>query len=214
LTVASPPLRGLYAITSEALCRQPERLTAAVAAALAGGARLIQYRDKHNAPEVRGHLAGQLLRLCRQRGVPLVINDDLDLAQAVGADGVHVGAADATVEEARARLGPRAIVGRSCHARLDIAQAAERAGASYVALGRFFESRTKPTAPPATLDDLKRALQHLRLAICAIGGLTPHNAAPVIAAGADLVAAVEGVFGADDIEAAARGYSRLFAKAK
>ena len=214
MSVAAPRLRGLYAITSEALCRQPERLPGAVAAALAGGARLIQYRDKHNTAEIRGHLAGQLLRLCRQRGVPLVINDDLDLAQAIGADGVHLGSTDAAVEDARARLGPHAVIGRSCHAQLAIAQAAERAGASYVALGRFFESRTKPTAPPATLDYLKRARKHLRLPICAIGGLTPENAAPVIAAGADLVAAVEGVFGAADIEAAARGYSRLFAGAE
>lgn len=206
------PLRGLYAVTSAALCRQPPRLAAAVAAALTGGARLVQYRDKESDAATRETLARELLALCRARGARLIINDDVALAARIEADGVHLGTSDLPLPEARRRLGDAALIGVSCANQLERAVAAQGEGASYVAFGRFFASRTKPGAPPAELALLQQARGMLRIPICAIGGITPDNAGTVIAAGADLVAAVEGVFGAPDIAAAARAYTRHFAE--
>ena len=203
-------LSGLYAVTSEAVCEDPQRLVSAVAAALAGGARLIQYRDKRASAEQREERAKRLQRLCHDAGAALIINDDTELALRSGADGVHLGASDGAIRNARLRLGPRAIIGRSCSGSLERAQAAAAEGASYVAFGRFFASKTKPDAPPASLELLDAARAALALPICVIGGLTADNAGPLRARGADLIAAVDGVFGAPDIEAAARGYLKLF----
>lgn len=203
-------LRGLYAITADALCADASRLLPAAAAALRGGARLLQYRDKRNPPAQREALARALLERCRQAGAALIVNDDLALAAAIGADGVHLGRRDGDARSARLRLGPQAIVGVTCHASIAQARAAQAAGASYVAFGRFFPSHSKPDAPPAPPGLIARARAELALPICAIGGLTPDNAAALIADGADLVAAIDGVFGAADIEAAARRYARLF----
>jgi thiamine-phosphate pyrophosphorylase len=203
-------LRGLYAITSAAVCTQPDRLVAAVEEALAGGARLLQYRDKLSDPETRRRQAHALRGLCHAHGALLIINDDPLLAEQVDADGVHLGASDPAIAAARARLGPNALIGVSCNASLARAQAAQAAGADYVAFGRFFDSRTKPDAPAAPLSLLAEARAALALPICAIGGITPALAPPLLAAGVDLIAAVDGVFGAADIESAAREYSRLF----
>ena len=202
-------LRGLYAITPDALCREPARLQAAVAAALRGGAALVQYRDKSGGRERRRN-AEMILGLCRAHGARFIVNDDVDLACAIGADGVHLGARDAPVQEALERLGATALVGVSCANRLERALAAQDQGASYVAFGRFFPSRTKPGAPQAELPLLATARATLRVPICAIGGITAERAPEVVAAGADLVAAVEGVFAAPDVETAARAYAALF----
>ena len=203
-------LRGLYAITSATLCRTPGVLRGAVEAALAGGARLIQYRDKESDAGARRQTARKLLDLCRERGALFIVNDDVELALAIGADGVHLGVKDLPLREARHRLGGLATIGVSCANVLERAVAAQDAGASYVAFGRFFPSRTKPDAPPADLALLRGARAQLHIPICAIGGLTPANARPVIEAGAAMIAAVEGVFGAPDVEGAARAYARLF----
>lgn len=201
---------GLYAITSDALCAEETRLLAGVAAALRGGARWVQYRDKQAHPQQRHARADALLRLCRAQGAALIINDDLELAAALNADGVHLGASDAPLAAARARLGPQALIGASCGNSLARAQAAAAAGASYVAFGRFFDSRTKPQAPKAEIEVLRQARAQLRIPVCAIGGITPALAPSLIAAGAHWIAAVDGVFGAADIEQAARAYARLF----
>lgn len=203
-------LRGLYAITPESLCRDPATLLAAVRSALRGGAVLIQYRDKWNSPATRLQLASELSAACREHGVPLIINDDPALAAKSGAGGVHLGAGDARVEEARRLLGSEAVVGVTCGDQLDRALAAIADGADYVSFGRFFDSRTKPEAPQAAPDLLERLRSQIRAPICVIGGLTPDNARPLVAAGADLVAAVGGVFNSGDIEAAARRYAALF----
>lgn len=203
-------LRGLYAVTSETLCRSPATLLAAVELALTGGAALIQYRDKWNDRPTRARNAQELKDLCQQHHALLIINDDVDLAAACGADGVHLGATDAPLAQARRQLGAGAIIGVTCANSLERAQAAEAGGASYVAFGRFFDSRTKPNAPPASLQLLTQARTRLHLPLCAIGGITPQNAGSVIQAGADMVAAVEGVFGATDIGTAARSYAALF----
>ncbi|WP_020650604.1 thiamine phosphate synthase [Solimonas variicoloris] len=199
-------LKGLYAITPEALVRAPERLLPAVAAAIAGGARLIQYRDKWNAPDERLRLARALAQCCRAGGALLIVNDDAELAAAAGAHGAHLGAGDGSLAAARARLGPQAILGATCGDSLDRARAAVAAGADYVAFGRLFPSRTKPDAPPAQLATLTAARRALTVPICGIGGITPANAGAVRAAGAELIAAIDGVFGADDVAAAARAY--------
>jgi thiamine-phosphate pyrophosphorylase len=198
------PAGGLYAITDAG-----DDLPTAVERALHGGAVVVQYRDK-GVDHARKHgEAGALLRLCRPRGVPLIVNDDVELAAAIGADGVHLGEHDAAIAEARARLGSDAIIGVSCYDSLERARHAVAAGADYIAFGAFFDSTTKPGARRATTQ-LLRAAQPFGLPLVAIGGITPDNAQPLIDAGADFVAVVSGVFAADDPAAAARRYADLF----
>jgi thiamine-phosphate pyrophosphorylase len=204
------PLRGLYAITSATLCREPRRLTAAVEAALTGGARVIQYRDKESDALQRRASAKALLALCRAHNALLIINDDVELSLAIGADGVHLGAADLPLREARRRLGGLAILGASCANLLPRAVAAQDEGASYVAFGRFFPSQTKPHAPQADVALVRQAREKLHIPICAIGGITPANGRALVEAGARMLAAVEGVFGAPDVTGAARAYAGLF----
>ena len=203
-------LRGLYAITSEATCKDTATLLAAVEDALEGGARLLQYRDKWNDAETRANNAHVLLGLCHQHGALFIVNDDVELALSCGADGVHVGNTDASLARARERLGAQAVIGVSCAGSIERALAAQAGGASYVAFGRFFESRTKPDAPGTEPGLINTARPQLKIPICAIGGVTPQNAGDLIARGADMVAAVDGVFGAADIQAAARHYAQLF----
>ncbi len=208
-------LRGLYAITPEHLVRAPERLLPAVRAALSAGIALLQYRDKWNPPAQREALARELLTLCREFAAPLIVNDDAALAARIGADGVHLGNSDGAIDAARTLLGHAALVGATCGNSLAHARSAIDAGASYVAFGRFFASRSKPDAPPADLQTLQVAHKTLAVPVCAIGGVTPANAPELIAAGADLIAAIGGVFGhagdgAHDVEAAVRAYRRCF----
>lgn len=200
-------LEGLYAITSADICIDDAHLQRAVTAALRGGARLLQYRDKAGPPSARQRRAAWLARACRDAGCAFIVNDDVALAADVRADGVHVGRSDAAIATARAALGPAAIIGASCGDDLDYAQAAVEAGASYVAFGRLFPSRTKPLAPPARLDTLRTAVRQLAVPVCAIGGIGLVELPLVLSTGVRLVAAVDGVFGAADIEAAARAYA-------
>lgn len=202
-------VRGLYAIADTG-CVDPARLAAAVAQALEGGASVIQYRDKSGDPGTRRRTARALLTLCRRYGVPLLVNDDVELAVETGADGVHLGREDVPLEAARARLGPEAIVGVSCYNDLERARRAAAAGADYVAFGRFFPSSTKPHAVAADPELLRAARAELSVPIVAIGGITPENGASLIAAGADALAAIEGVFRQPDIRAAAERYAQLF----
>ena len=197
--------RGLYAITDGP---RPD-LNAAVEAALNGGAAILQYRDKSGDNKRRHMEAADLLAVCRRFGVPLIINDDVQLAATIGADGVHLGEHDGGVGAARARLGDRAIIGVSCYDSLDRARQLAAAGADYLAFGAFFPSPTKPLARRAR-PDLLRDAKSLGLPLVAIGGITPDNARPLIEAGADFVAAISGVFASADPCAAARRYANLF----
>lgn len=201
-----PPLRGLYLITPD----EPDtgRLLDRVRAVL-GQAALLQYRNKVADAALRQRQMTALLPLCRAAGVPLVANDDADLAIAVGADGVHLGEDDGDPAAVRAQLGANAIVGVSCYDDLARAREAAAAGASYVAFGAFFPSTTKPNARRATAS-LLRDSAAFGLPRVAIGGITPDNARDVIAAGADLVAVISGVFDAPDPVAAAAAYRRCF----
>jgi thiamine-phosphate pyrophosphorylase len=203
---------GLYAITDSRLTPRASLLEQ-VDRAIAGGARVIQYRDKLASDSERYALADELAALCRRRLVPLIINDDVALAAAVGASGVHLGEADGTVAAARARLGNEVLVGVSCYNRMERAREAVAAGASYVAFGRFFASCSKPDAVPADTELLRRARRELDVPVVAIGGITPDNAGTLIAAGANLLAVIHGVFGQQDVQAAAAGYARHFLSA-
>ena len=203
------PPRGLYAITA-ATDTDPHRLVARAGAAIDGGAAMIQYRAKDRRDDERHTVATLLLDLCRTRGVPLIVNDDPLLAADVGADGVHVGRGDGDVRSARRIVGDRCIVGVSCYDRLDLALAAAGGGASYVAFGSFFASPTKPHAVPAPVRLLSDAREKIDLPIVAIGGITARSGTALIDAGADFIAAIDGVFGGEDVEHAARGYAALF----
>lgn len=203
---------GLYVISCP-LAGGPEAVAEAVDQAVAGGAVLVQYRNKDGSASRREEEAGAVLETCRRRKVPLIINDDVDLAQKLGAEGVHLGRDDASVHEARQALGARAIVGVSCYNELARAIRAESAGASYVAFGSFFPSPTKPDAVRASPGLLEEARERLALPLCAIGGITPDNGAQLVRAGADLLAASAGVFESGDIRRAAERYAGLFGQA-
>lgn len=199
-------LRGLYAITPD---RRPN-LAAKVTEALAGGARILQYRDKGSDGRKRLAEAGTLHRLCRQAGTLFLINDDLELAAAVAADGVHLGRNDTDPRAARRRLGPDAIIGVSCYNRFELAREARDMGADYLAFGRFFPSDTKPDAVQADPKLLRRARRELGLPLVAIGGISPENGGPLIDAGADMLAVINGLFAAPDVRATARAFTALF----
>ena len=202
-------MKGLYAITDAGLT-PGDTLLPAVAAALRGGVRIIQYRDKTAATDDRQRRAAALLELCRAQGALFIVNDDIELAAEVGAAGVHLGKTDPDLHMARKRLGPGALIGLSCYNELPRAQTAAEQGADYVAFGRFFPSHTKPEAVAASPDLLLHARRVLGLPLVAIGGITPDNGGRLIAAGADMLAVVHGVFGQADIEAAARRFAALF----
>lgn len=206
---AKPAIRGLYAIADSAYL-DAGSFVPAVRAALDGGARIIQYRDKRSTPAQRLAIAHELNRLCLERGVPFLVNDDVALAAEIGATGVHIGRDDPEITAARQMLGDAAIIGVSCYNELGHAQTAGAAGADYVAFGRFFPSRTKPHAVQATTELLHTAHEVLRIPIVAIGGITPENGGALLDAGADALAVIEGVFGQPDIRAAAERYAALF----
>lgn len=200
------PRRGLYLITPD----EPDtgRLLARLAPAIAAGPVLLQYRNKLASPALRREQLGEILPLCRAAGVPLLVNDHWELALELGADGAHLGADDGSLAQARAALGPDAILGASCYNELPRAADAAAQGASYVAFGAFFPSGTKPLARRATPDLLAAA--GLGLPRVAIGGITPDNGASLVAAGADLLAVIAGVFDSPDPAAAVRAYRRCF----
>lgn len=205
-----PKLRGLYAITPE--CADGGRLLTDVEAALAGGCRLVQFRDKASAMPERVARARALRSLTRRFAARLLINDDLALAFLIDADGVHLGGEDGNLVAARAILGPDRILGASCYADFAAAQAAAAAGADYVAFGAVYPSLTKPHAACAGLGLFAQA-SALNTARCAIGGITLTNAPPLLAAGADLLAVITDLFSAPDIAARAAAYQRLFEEA-
>lgn len=202
-------MTNLYAITDSQLL-PGERLFAGVEAALKGGCKYIQYRDKSGDARKRLADATQLLSLCNQYQANLIINDDVQLARDIGAQGVHLGQGDGDVAAARALLGEKIIIGVTCHDSLALAERAIADGASYIAFGRFFPSSTKPDARPAPLSLLGEARKKFPLIpIAAIGGITLANGQSVKSAGADLIAVCNEVFAAADIEAQVRSFIEL-----
>ena len=201
-------LAGLYALTPDLADTLP--LLQRVRAALAGGAAAIQYRNKTASPALRWVQARALREICADASAVLIVNDDVELAASVAADGVHLGRDDASVAAARQRLGPNAIIGASCYDSLERAQSAFEAGADYIAFGSFYASSVKPDAVRATPELLSSAKRRWDIPLVAIGGITPDNAVPLIAAGADAVAVMTAVFKAADVRASARAFANLF----
>lgn len=201
-------LRGLYAVTPD----DPllPRLSALVGAALAGGVRVVQYRNKVAPPPLFRAQAAELLRICRAAGALLIVNDNPEIAADIGADGVHVGREDGGAARARAIVGPDRIVGVSCYDDLAIAERAVAEGADYVAFGAMFPSSVKPGAVAAPLSLLGAAKTRFDVPVCGIGGINTGNVGALIEAGADMAAVITDLFDAPDIAARAHAYQDLF----
>lgn len=200
-------IRGLYAITPDT--DNSEQLIEQVSAALDGGARILQYRNKGSDAVRRLWQANILKSLAQSRGALFIVNDDVALAEAIRADGVHLGRDDDAIAAARARLGVGAIIGASCYNSLDLARSAVAAGASYVAFGAVFASGTKPGAVHAPLSLFADAAS-LGVPRVAIGGITTDNAGQVVAAGADAIAVIGGLFDGDGIAERAATLAALY----
>ena len=197
-------MRGLYAITPD--LADTAALLKKVEQALKAGVAMLQYRNKIISKDKRLLQARELAPLARGYGVPFIVNDDVEIAASVGANGVHLGREDGDIAAARAQL-PGKIVGASCYNDLETARTAIKAGANYVAFGSVFPSPTKPDAVRAPLSLFENKLG---VPLCAIGGITLKNAPQLIAAGADLLAVISDLFDADDIAARAAEYRKLF----
>lgn len=203
------PKQGLYAVTDAQLLPD-NRIVSAVEQALAGGAVMVQYRDKRPDDQQRQHIAQQLASVCQRWQRPLIVNDDVALARQVSAAGVHLGLEDTLPQQARQLLGPDALIGVTCHGDIERAREQAEGTADYLAFGRFFPSLTKGSASPASTNVLGQAAA-LGLPRVAIGGITTDNAPNLIQAGADLIAVINGLFSAPDIEVRAREFTQLFA---
>jgi thiamine-phosphate pyrophosphorylase len=199
-------LAGLYAITPDE--PSTDVLVRKVGQALRGGASVVQYRNKTAGAELRFEQGRALAALCRAAGAAFMVNDDLALALALDADGVHLGGDDGDLAEARRRLGQGKLLGASCYNRIELAEAAAQAGVDYLAFGSVFSSGTKPGAVRAPLAIFAEA-RRFALPLVAIGGITLQNAPQVFAAGADAVAVISAVFDAGDIAERAAGFTRL-----
>ncbi|HCY62988.1 MAG TPA: thiamine phosphate synthase [Oxalobacteraceae bacterium] len=201
-------MKGLYIVTPD--WDDTKKLLEITELALKGGAAVVQYRHKTANAGLRREQAECLLALCRSYGRPLVINDFVELCMELDADGVHVGGTDAAVAEVRAAIGPDKILGASCYGDLGLARKSHAEGASYVAFGGFYASRVKKypvTTPISIIADSHAAVP---LPVVVIGGMTIDNAAPLVAAGADMVAAISSVYLAADPQAVARRFADLF----
>ena len=206
-------IRGLYAVTPDE--ENTDVLLAKVEAALRGGVSVLQYRNKRADHKLQTQQARAILPLCRQYRVPFIINDSIKLCLTLDADGVHLGADDGNLSEARARLGAGKILGASCYNRLDLAIAAEQAGADYAAFGACFASSTKPNAVVASLDLFSQGKGVLGIPLVAIGGINLDNVASVLRAGADAVAVVGALFDVENkqyqsVTEVARQFSQFF----
>ncbi len=199
---------GVYAITPDTI--DQNILLNKVSALLDGGIALLQYRNKTQSLSQKRNTLLQLKPLCDSYRIPLIVNDDLNLAEEFELSGVHLGQSDTDLASARRRLGQQALIGISCHNNLRLAQNAAQSGASYVAFGRFFPSKTKPEAPPAQLDTLTLAKEQIALPIVAIGGIKLENAASVLEAGANYLALVSALFDTEDITNYVKQLNKLF----
>ena len=203
-----PVIKGLYALTPDST--DTEDLLRRVRLALSGGVQVLQYRNKIANPALRLAQAQALRELTREFGATFIVNDDAQLAAAVDADGVHLGAADGEIKAARALLGNNKLIGVSCYNQLSLAQSAVLAGADYIAFGAFYTSSVKPEAAVATLALLHEARARFDVPIVAIGGIEANNGAVLVQAGADALAVISTVFDAVDIRQAAKNLAKLF----
>jgi len=202
-------LKGLYAITDQQLIPE-EDFSESIEATLQGGTRIIQYRDKSNDQNKRLRQASLLRALCHQYQAICIINDDIELAKAVNAHGVHLGKDDFSLTIARQVLGENAIIGVSCYNDLNLAREAENNNADYVAFGAIFSSATKPEANVAGPDIITKAKQQISIPVCSIGGITQENIQQVIQQGADMAAVISGIFSAENIKQSTTTLSQFF----
>lgn len=208
--ISTPAIKGLYALTPDTL--NTDDLLRRARLALAGGVQVLQYRNKIADPDLQIKQARALRKLADEFGVTFIVNDDVQLAALVDADGVHLGATDGDIKAARTLIGPGKLIGVSCYNRLSLAQSAVRAGADYVAFGAFYASTVKPDAAVATLALLREARAEISVPIVAIGGISADNGAALVQAGADALAVISAVFDAADIQLAAKNLATLFGK--
>ncbi len=199
-------IHGLYAITPDE--QDTDLLLSKVESALQGGVSILQYRNKLASHKLKVQQSRALLSMCRQYHVPLIINDSVKLCLTLDADGVHLGADDGNLSEARNRLGAEKILGASCYNRFDLALSAQEAGADYVAFGACFLSGTKPNAPVAGLELFRQAREQLKIPSVAIGGITPENVHQVIQSGASAIAVINAIFGADDVKLSTQQFAK------
>jgi thiamine-phosphate pyrophosphorylase len=201
-------LRGLYLVTPD--WDDTQQLLQITEQAIRGGVALLQYRHKTADAALRQEQAECLQALCRTYKVPFIINDYVDLCLALDADGIHVGGTDASVAQVRAAVGSNKIVGASCYGSIELAHDAHRAGASYVAFGGFYPSKVKKYPVTTSPDIVAQSKREIPLPAVVIGGMTYANAAPLVAQGADMVAAISSVYLAGNPQSAARAFSDLF----
>ena len=202
-------LSGLYIITDEHLIDE-ENFIQDIEHALQGGANIVQYRDKSQNKEKKRHQAHALRELCDQHHKIFIINDDIELAQETHADGVHIGINDAPLSDVREQLGNDKIIGVSCYNDFSLALTAQQQGANYVAFGSFYLSSIKPEARKADTELLQKARNQLCIPVCAIGGITSKNAAPLINAGANMLAVISDIFSHADTKTASNNISKQF----
>jgi len=207
-----PRISGIYAITPDLI--DTTNLVMLTQQVLISGVQLVQYRNKIANNTVKLEQATLLSNLCHEFNTPLIINDDLDLAIKVGADGVHLGIEDITVVEARRRLGPEKIIGASCYNQLRYAIEAENCGADYVAFGSFYASSTKPGAVSAPISLLCQAKQHLQIPVVAIGGIDSENIVELIYKGADAIAVSRSIFNSINTQLETKKLSCIFKQTK
>ncbi len=200
-------MQGLYLVTPN--WDDTEKLLAVTEQALQAGVTLLQYRHKEATAALRREQGGALRELCHKYSVPFLVNDHVALCRELGADGVHLGGTDAPLAEVRATLGPNKLIGASCYGELARAQAAQAAGASYVAFGGFYPSKVKQYAVTTQASIVRHAREAIGVPLCVIGGMTPENARPLVAEGAHMVAAISSVYLADDVAAAVREFQSI-----
>ena len=201
-------IKGLYAITPD--MADLNILVHKTQLVIEGGAFMVQYRSKILDRAVKIQQCAAILRLCREYGVPCIVNDDVEMCRILEADGVHLGENDDNIAEVRRILGEDAIIGSSCYDQLDRAKQAQKEGATYVAFGAMFPTPTKPNAPRASLEILSEAKREIHIPIVAIGGITVNNAHDVIEAGVDAIAVITSLFEAKTIKETAETFLKMF----
>ena len=201
-------IKGLYVITPD--MADLNTLIHKTKLAIEGGAFMVQYRSKIRDHDVKMHQCAAILRLCREKGVPCIVNDDVDMCRILNADGVHLGEKDDKIEDVRSILGDDAIIGSSCYDQLERAKQAQKEGANYVAFGAMFPTPTKPDAPRATLALLREAKSEIQIPIVAIGGITVNNAHDVIKTGIDAIAVITSLYEAKSIKETAETFLKMF----
>lgn len=200
--------QGLYLVTPDR--DDTERLVTLSRVAILAGATVLQYRNKTATPTLKREQARALRSLCTELGAFFIVNDSLELALAVGADGLHAGRDDGEIPALKAASNGRLAIGISCYGDFERARAAHAAGADYVAFGAMYPSPTKPHAPPAPIELITRAKRELGARVACIGGITADNAAALVEAGADWVAVISDIYQATDPRVQAERIARLF----